>query len=269
MRRLQSAAEFLGRAEIDDDRLGVADMQVAVRLGREARMHGHAGKAAAGGDIVVDHFVDEMAGLPAQSAVSACCISPDGHCFGDVSCIGDLGQPLRSSSGLQFVPAVPQLPARLQPGQRFVPAEDGQDLDRAARGDFLAGGRDPDRPHQLAGLELEARGQSRSGCHGWPGGSTPAGRPADRRRPGRTCGASSGVGLALFVIEKVERHSRWRLVRKRDHVRDLGQADQRAAGAFRPAGRRRSGRPAKTRSRSRPDQGEESMPAPSPAGIRH
>src|SRR5689334_14662369 len=35
--QITMAAEFLGDAEIDGDRLGVADMEITVRLGREAR----------------------------------------------------------------------------------------------------------------------------------------------------------------------------------------------------------------------------------------
>ena len=37
--QMAAAAEFLGDAEIEADRLGVADMQIAVRLGREAGDH--------------------------------------------------------------------------------------------------------------------------------------------------------------------------------------------------------------------------------------
>ena len=37
--QMTAAAKFLGDAEVEADRLGVADMQIAVRLGREAGDH--------------------------------------------------------------------------------------------------------------------------------------------------------------------------------------------------------------------------------------
>ncbi len=57
-RRLQLAAEFLRDAEIQGDRLGVADMQVAVRLRREAR---HDPAVLAGDEIGLDDVADEVA----------------------------------------------------------------------------------------------------------------------------------------------------------------------------------------------------------------
>ena len=56
-RRLQRAAEFGGDAEVQADRLGVADVQVAVGFGREARAHG---RLAAGLDILADDLADEV-----------------------------------------------------------------------------------------------------------------------------------------------------------------------------------------------------------------
>ena len=50
-------AEFLRDAEIQADRLGVADMEIAVRLGREARDHG---LVAAGLEIGPDDVADKI-----------------------------------------------------------------------------------------------------------------------------------------------------------------------------------------------------------------
>ena len=50
-------AELLGDAEVEADRLGVADVQVAVRLGREAR--DDLG-VATGGDVGGDDLADEV-----------------------------------------------------------------------------------------------------------------------------------------------------------------------------------------------------------------
>ena len=49
-------------AEVDADRFGVADMQVAVGLGRKARMHLHPIVIAALGDILFYHGVDKVGG---------------------------------------------------------------------------------------------------------------------------------------------------------------------------------------------------------------
>src|ERR1700730_3037914 len=55
---MTAAAEFLGDPEIEADRFGVADMQIAVGLGREA---GHHLAGAAGGEIGRDDVADEVA----------------------------------------------------------------------------------------------------------------------------------------------------------------------------------------------------------------
>src|SRR6516165_6580462 len=52
------AAIFLGQTEIDPDRLGVTDMQVAVGFGRKAR---HYLDVAPRGDLGVDDVADEVA----------------------------------------------------------------------------------------------------------------------------------------------------------------------------------------------------------------
>ncbi len=56
--QMTAAAEFLGDAEIQADRLGVADMQVAVRLGRKAGDHRF---DAAGIEIGLHDVADEVA----------------------------------------------------------------------------------------------------------------------------------------------------------------------------------------------------------------
>ena len=53
------AAELLRDAEIDADGLRVADVQIAVRLGREARLHAPA--VLTGRDLVRDDLADEVA----------------------------------------------------------------------------------------------------------------------------------------------------------------------------------------------------------------
>ena len=57
------AAEMLGRAEVDRQRLAVADVQIAVRLGREAGVHRHALKLTAGGDVLLYKSVNEISGV--------------------------------------------------------------------------------------------------------------------------------------------------------------------------------------------------------------
>ena len=59
------AAELLRRAEVDGQGLAVADVQVAVGLRREAGVDGHALELSAGGDILRDERVDEVAALAA------------------------------------------------------------------------------------------------------------------------------------------------------------------------------------------------------------
>ncbi len=56
--QVTAAAEFLRDAEIQADRLGVADMQIAVRLGRKARDHGF---VAPGIEVGLDDVADEIA----------------------------------------------------------------------------------------------------------------------------------------------------------------------------------------------------------------
>jgi len=52
-----AAAIFLGEAEVDADALGVADVEVAVGLGREAGLHGG---AAAFGEVALDDFLQKV-----------------------------------------------------------------------------------------------------------------------------------------------------------------------------------------------------------------
>ncbi len=61
------AAELLGDAEIDADRLRVTDVQIAVRLGREARLHAPA--VLTGRDLVRDDLTDEVAAARGLSGV--------------------------------------------------------------------------------------------------------------------------------------------------------------------------------------------------------
>ena len=56
-------AELLGRTEVDDEGLAVADMQVAVGLGREAGVDLHPGAAAPLGNILLDELVDKVLAL--------------------------------------------------------------------------------------------------------------------------------------------------------------------------------------------------------------
>ena len=69
--QVADAAKLLGRAEVDDKRLAVADVEIAVGLGRETGVDLHPGKAAAGGDVLRDKFMDEiLAGGGAFPALS-------------------------------------------------------------------------------------------------------------------------------------------------------------------------------------------------------
>ena len=61
--QVADAAEFLGRAEIDAQRLAVADVQVAVRLGREAGVDGLAGETAARREIGFDKGFNKVFGI--------------------------------------------------------------------------------------------------------------------------------------------------------------------------------------------------------------
>ena len=56
--QMAAAAELLGDAEIEADRLGVADVQIAVRLGRKA---GHHRRMPLGVEIGLDDVADEIA----------------------------------------------------------------------------------------------------------------------------------------------------------------------------------------------------------------
>ena len=68
--QIAMAAELLRHAEIQADRLGVADMQIAVRLRRKA---GHDRLDAAGVEVGLDDVADEVAarlGRPALRPLS-------------------------------------------------------------------------------------------------------------------------------------------------------------------------------------------------------
>ena len=56
--QVAEAAEFRGDAEVQADRLGMADVQVAVRLGRKPRVHTAA--VPAGSAVLGDDFPDEI-----------------------------------------------------------------------------------------------------------------------------------------------------------------------------------------------------------------
>ena len=62
--QMTAAAELLGDAEVETDRLGVADMQIAVRLGREA---GDDRLVPAGREIGANDVADEvLPGFPCR-----------------------------------------------------------------------------------------------------------------------------------------------------------------------------------------------------------
>jgi hypothetical protein len=65
-RRLALTAEILRDSEIQADRLGVADMQVAVRLRRETGMQ--AAFVLAGGQIAFNDLANEIGGLALRSS---------------------------------------------------------------------------------------------------------------------------------------------------------------------------------------------------------
>ena len=56
--QMAAPAELLGDAEVEADRLGVADVQIAVRLGRKARHHG---RVPLGVEIGLDDVANEIA----------------------------------------------------------------------------------------------------------------------------------------------------------------------------------------------------------------
>ena len=62
------AAVLLGEAEVEADRLGVADVQVAVRLRREARVD--AAAEPAGAVVLLDDLLDEVQRAPGRSGLS-------------------------------------------------------------------------------------------------------------------------------------------------------------------------------------------------------
>ena len=63
--QVAGAAEVAGDAEVQADRLRVADVQVAVRLGRKPR--GHAAAVLAAGVVGGDDLADEVQPLGWQS----------------------------------------------------------------------------------------------------------------------------------------------------------------------------------------------------------
>jgi hypothetical protein len=76
--QVATAAEFLRHAEIEADRLGVADVEIAVRLRREAGDHRAAGTC---GEIGADDVADEIApGLHPRCIVCA-------HAHRSVACL--------------------------------------------------------------------------------------------------------------------------------------------------------------------------------------
>ena len=61
--QIADAAEFLGGTEVDDQGLAVADVQIAVGLGRKTGVDLHPGKLSAGGDVLFDELVDKVLAL--------------------------------------------------------------------------------------------------------------------------------------------------------------------------------------------------------------
>ena len=61
--QVAQAAELLRRAEVDDQRLAVPDVQVAVGLRREPGVDGHPLELAAGADVLLDESVDKVPAL--------------------------------------------------------------------------------------------------------------------------------------------------------------------------------------------------------------
>ena len=74
--QIAAAAEFLRDAEIQADRLGVADMQIAVRLGRKAGDHLF---DAPGIEIGLDDVADEIAPASARCRLVAACLIVSRH----------------------------------------------------------------------------------------------------------------------------------------------------------------------------------------------
>ena len=65
--QVAQAAEFFRRSEIDRERLAVADVQISVRLGREAGMDLQPFKLTAGGNILFNESVDKVSRLQGLS----------------------------------------------------------------------------------------------------------------------------------------------------------------------------------------------------------
>ena len=61
--QIAETAELLRRAEVDAQRLAVADVQIAVRLGRETGVHRFSGKPSAGGNVLGDKIMNKIAGF--------------------------------------------------------------------------------------------------------------------------------------------------------------------------------------------------------------
>ena len=61
--QIAETAELLRRAEVDAQRLAVADVQIAVRLGRETGVHRFSGKPSAGGNVLSDKIMNKIAGF--------------------------------------------------------------------------------------------------------------------------------------------------------------------------------------------------------------
>ncbi len=61
--QVAQAAELLGSAEVDNQSLAVADVQIAVGLRRKTGVNGLPGKPAALGDVFFDKGVDEVFAL--------------------------------------------------------------------------------------------------------------------------------------------------------------------------------------------------------------
>ena len=61
--QIAETAELLRRAEVDAQRLAMADVQIAVRLGRETGVHRFSGKPSAGGNVLSDKIMNKIAGF--------------------------------------------------------------------------------------------------------------------------------------------------------------------------------------------------------------
>ena len=61
--QIAETAELLRRAEIDAQRLAVADVQIPVRLGRKAGVYRFSGKPSAGGNVLGNKILNKIAGF--------------------------------------------------------------------------------------------------------------------------------------------------------------------------------------------------------------